>query len=79
VTTWPTWFAGDATVERCDANQCFAIENGDGDLRPEQLKFLFHFGISGGFIEISPQDATGLQEAAGDSGLKGKLEMFKQV
>ena len=50
--------AGQALVEDSHAEKAFAVEDGNGDLRPEKLKFLGNLAVRSGFAATGAQDAA---------------------
>src|SRR2546425_5277159 len=64
--------ASQTPIERRDANQGFAVQNRDGDLNPEQFKFLLDFQVALHFAVFSPQDASLAIEVSADAGLEAQ-------
>ncbi|MCX6896118.1 MAG: hypothetical protein NTZ16_11590, partial [Verrucomicrobia bacterium] len=60
-------FAGEAAVEHGDADEVFAIEDGDGDLGAEEFKFFLGLDVVAGAVAVAAADAAGADELAADA------------
>ena len=71
--------AGQAPIERRNADQSFAIQNRNGHLNPQQFKFLLDFQVALHVGVISPQDAPLAIEVSADAGFEAQLKVLQQT
>src|SRR6266581_5783785 len=71
--------AGQTPIKRRDANQRFTVQDRNGDLNPEQFKFLLNFQVVLHFTVLSTQDAPLAIEVSADAGLEAQLKVLQQT
>lgn len=72
-------FAGEAAVEDGDADEGFAVGDGDGDLDAEEFELLLHGGVGEDFAGVASEDAAMAEEVAADAGFGAELEVFEEA
>ena len=65
-------FARDAAVKDGHAHQGFPVQNGHGNLRAEQFKFLLCLDVGAGFLAVAAQNAARAEKMAADAGFEGQ-------